>query len=71
MKSLRQFIEDFISTAPIPNCTTPMNTIGMGNISISQPDSGEICTEPLCGSPKPCKKIKKRKIKSLSQFING
>lgn len=69
MRSLKQFIEDFISTTPIPSGATPMNTIGMGDISISQPGSGEICSEPLCGSPKPCKRKKKHQYNSLVQMV--
>lgn len=63
MKSLKDFVEDFIATTPI--YSTPMNTPGMGNINISQIGSGELSSEPICGTPKPTKKRKKKYIKDF------
>ena len=69
MRHLKNFVEDFISTAPIPNAATPLNTMGMGNISVSHVGSDGLNTEPLCGSPKPVKKAKKKRPKSLASMI--
>lgn len=69
MKHLKDFVEDFVCTAPIPNAATPLNTPGMGNISVCQVGSDGLNTEPLCGSPKAAKKAKKKKPKSLASMI--
>lgn len=70
MRHLKDFVEDFVSTVPIPNASTPLNTMGMGNISVSPVGSDGLNTEPLYGSPKPAKKAKKKRPKSLASIIN-
>lgn len=67
MKTLKDFVEDFVGTTPI--YSTPLNTPGMGNISISQVGSDGISTDPICGAEKPTKKLKKKHAKSLSSLI--
>lgn len=42
-----------------------MNTPGMGDISISQVGSGELSTDPICGTSKPTKRKKKKSIKDF------
>ena len=63
MKPLKDFVEDFVATTPI--YSTPLNTPGMGNISISQVGSDGISTDPICSTPKPAKRRKKKSIKDF------
>lgn len=75
MKHLRNFVEDFLCTAPINGAATPANVIGMGNINISQIGSGELSTEPICGTKRlrkihPNKHNKSVQISQLKPTLN-
>lgn len=52
MKSLSDYIKEC-------DFATPMNTIGMGDVSVNN----DIISEPIEGKPHKLKKIKKNKIK--------
>lgn len=59
MKSLKQYIEDLV-------LATPLNTIGMGDAYAT---SDGCFSEPICAQPKPAKRLKRKKKRTISDFL--